>query len=418
MKFRTNIDLLQNELQNGVIENLSSAPSTPVSGQIYYNNVDNSFYGYDGSNWVLLSGAESSFSGNVIVDATGTDNYIGSSTPAVISYDRSVIYLVTFENANTITNPTLDIESIGELNIVKSDETGIIDLEIGDIQPAVQYFLLWDGDPSIQLFTQDPNEEPGTYTNLNPVPITLGGVQAGMVFNNTTFSQVFNTLFYPYLVPQFTSFAISGQSLTMEVGDSIVAGSKTYTWGTNNSGNITPNTIRIRNGSTIILDNSPNDGSQVINLASPITKTTVASNSWDIRATRTNGSYMTRTMTVWWYFRHFYGTSSSATLLEADIQDLESSFLGTVTTGNYNFGASKYKYFAFPNTATNPVLFKDTATNLAIAMADASDGYTDTNSGVYTFQLVSVTNPYGVTIDYRVYRTKYQLGSSIQINIS
>lgn len=418
MKLGNHLDFNQYELQNGVIENLSSAPSTPFPGQIYFNTTDNLFYLFDGTNWVSLNNPIPELNTNVNVTFTGTDTYTGVGTPTITSYDTSTIYICTFENANTSTTPTIDVDGVGVLTVVKSDETGIIALEVGDIQPAVSYFLVWDGDTSIQLYTQSPTAEPGTYTNLNPVPTTIGGIPAGSTFNNTTYSQIFDTLFYPYMVPNFTSFAISGQSLTLEVGASIAAGSKTYTWGTTNPGNIQTNTIRIRNGATVILDNSPNDGSQVINLASPITKTTVASNSWDIRATRTNGSYMTRTMTVWWYWRHYYGTSINTTLTESDIEALTSSFLGTVITGNYNFIAGGYKYFAFPNTAANPVLFKDTTTNLAIAMADASDGYTDTNAGVYPFQFVSVTNTYGVTINYRVYRSKYILGSSIQINIT
>lgn len=418
MKLGNHLNFNQYELQNGVIENLSIAPSNPIPGQVYFNTTDNLFYLFDGTNWVSLNNPPSSLSGNVDVTCTGTDTYIGVGSQLVSDYNTSTIYICTFENANTSTTPTIDIDGAGVLTIVKSDETGIIALEAGDIQPLVSYFLVWDGAASIQLYTQTPTADPGTYTNLNPVPTTIGGISAGVTFNNTTYSQVFDTLLYPYMVPNFTSFAITGQALTLEVGASIAAGNKTYTWGTTNSGNIQTNSIRIRNGATVILDNSPNDGSQVINLASPITKTTVASNSWDIRATRTNGSYMTRTMTVWWYWRHYYGTSINTTLTESDIEALTSSFLGTVITGNYNFIAGGYKYFAFPNTAANPVLFKDTTTNLAIAMADASDGYTDTNAGVYPFQFVSVTNTYGVTINYRVYRSKYILGSSIQINIT
>lgn len=417
MKLGNHLNFNQYELQNGVIENLSIAPSNPISGQVYFNTTDNLFYLFDGTNWVSLNNPPSSLSGNVDVACTGTDTYIGVGSQLVSNYNTSTIYICTFENANTSTTPTIDIDGAGVLTIVKSDEIGIIALEVGDIQPLVSYFLVWDGAMSIQLYTQTPTADPGTYTNLNPVPTTIGGISAGVTFNNTTYSQVFDTLLYPYMVPNFTSFTITGQALTLEVGASIAAGSKTYTWGTTNSGNIQTNTIRIRNGATVILDNSPNDGSQVINLASPITKTTVTSNSWDIRATRTNGSYMTRTMTVWWYYRHYYGTSINPTLTETDIEALTSNFLGTTITGNYNFLAGGYKYFAFPNTAPNPTLFKDSTTNLAIAMADATDSYTDTNAGIYSFQLVSVTNTYGVTIDYRVYRSKYILGSSIQINI-
>lgn len=45
------INLQQNELQNAVIQNLASAPSTPVEGQIYYNTTDDRLYVYTGAEW-------------------------------------------------------------------------------------------------------------------------------------------------------------------------------------------------------------------------------------------------------------------------------------------------------------------------------------------------------------------------------
>lgn len=54
MKYFSNIDLNKNELQNARIQNLGTAPASAVKGQIYFNNVDNLFYGFDGASWINL----------------------------------------------------------------------------------------------------------------------------------------------------------------------------------------------------------------------------------------------------------------------------------------------------------------------------------------------------------------------------
>lgn len=83
IKYLTGIDLVKNELQNAVIQVLTTAPASPKEGQIYYNSTDKFIYRYDGSDWgpVGVVYNQDSTTGAVI---TGLDNKGDVTTTNVI----------------------------------------------------------------------------------------------------------------------------------------------------------------------------------------------------------------------------------------------------------------------------------------------------------------------------------------------
>lgn len=68
--FHTAVDLNKNELRNARVQNVSASPSSPVSGQLYYDTDDNILYWWNGSSWVSASGGASGIPGT-IMDAKG-----------------------------------------------------------------------------------------------------------------------------------------------------------------------------------------------------------------------------------------------------------------------------------------------------------------------------------------------------------
>ncbi len=59
-----NININQNELRNAVVQNLGTAPGTPLAGQIYYDTGTNKIKLYNGSSWLTVP------------DGTGANNYL------------------------------------------------------------------------------------------------------------------------------------------------------------------------------------------------------------------------------------------------------------------------------------------------------------------------------------------------------
>jgi hypothetical protein len=239
-----------------------------------------------------------------------------------------------------------------------------------------------------------------------------------MTFTGATMQQMWDTLLYPYMNPAFGSFLIAGQSATLEVGATITGGSRTFNWSTSYSSNILPNTVKIKNLNTNVIISTPatgiaNDGSEVISIAS-VTRTSAGSQSWAIYATTNRNIVISRTFTVTWYNRIYWGTSSLTALTATALTGLTGTVLTTSALRTYNFAGGDYKYICIPTALANPVLFKDASTNLTVAMAGPSDGYTILNNGNYVRQVV-VTNAYGVNITYDVYRTKNTLGGAIDI---
>jgi hypothetical protein len=242
--------------------------------------------------------------------------------------------------------------------------------------------------------------------NTTPTPAALGGIPAGTTFDNVPVEIVLRDLLYPYQAPAFSSFAISGQTTSLEVGATVLGTSRTFTWGTSNSSNVATNSIEIQNitgGVVSLASGLANDGNEVVSFTN-VTKTTAVSHVWRIRANNTNSVNFTRDFTVTWQWRRYFGESTNTTLNETEIKALRVTGLVSGFAGNYAFNAGGYKWLAYPTVFGTATTFKDTSTNLDVPFEAPT--------------IVSITNSFGVVQDYRVHRTTNILGSAITIAVS
>lgn len=303
-------------------------------------------------------------------------------TVSVVVPDKNVVVLPD-ESVVSVTHEQTDVVVVDNESHVSSEETHIHVVTMGQAGPAGY------GDAD--------------YNRATPVPTTIGGVSAGHTFAGTV-QDALDTLFYPYQAPAFSSFSFS-QTSPLEVGDTIAAGTKTFTWATSNSSNVQANTIKIDDitASTNLLTGGANDGSEALGIGA-ITKTSATSHTWRITGTNTNASNFTRDFSVSWQWRRFYGESTTATLVEADVEALRVTGLATNFTGTFSFVGGGYKWIAYPTAWGLKTTFKDTATNLDVAMQAA-----------YT---LAITNTFGQTTNYYVHRTTNILGGAINIAVS
>lgn len=164
----------------------------------------------------------------------------------------------------------------------------------------------------------------GKYTNGQTVPA-----------NGKTAREVILDVAIEYLAPSFSSFSVSGQATTIEVGTTL-SGNRTFTWGTNNASNVQANSIAIRNvtANTLIGSGLANDGSEVLGIGSILLNTEGATQSFRGEGVNTqSNAFQSSNFTITSRFNRFYGAVASSPTNSAQVRALPT---GEFQTGNSN----------------------------------------------------------------------------------
>ena len=115
LSYLTDINLNKNELQNAVIQNLASAPSSPVEGQIYYDSTvgDKAIYVYNGSNWISVGGDITGVDITAGTGLTGSVTTTGGQHTQTINLADTAVTAGSYGSATAI--PVITIDAQGRI---------------------------------------------------------------------------------------------------------------------------------------------------------------------------------------------------------------------------------------------------------------------------------------------------------------
>jgi hypothetical protein len=280
---------------------------------------------------------------------------------------------------------------------------------------------------NVEVTSKGPKGDPGDggnttalYNNAEETTATVGGIAQGSTFVNQTMQQMWDALLYPYQDPSFTSFAISGQGNNVECGDRI-GPNPTFTWTVSNGDNIEDGSVSITDvtaSATVSIGNNY-DASPLATTYAAVGLDAPGSYTFKIQGENTDSETFSRTKNYTFYFNGYAGPNTSETLNETQIEALQIG--GQIGGGTFTLNALSggYKFFAFPiySGAFQPDTFKlDNGTN--VPMVNNEGSYTTANGNGFYYDTVSVTNSFGVTTDYAVYRTVNILNGQTIIIVS
>lgn len=310
---------------------------------------------------------------------------------------KSVV--VNGKTGNTI---TINADDISDASTTKKFVTNTEKTKIALIQNNLGGDVFLTGDGSYKSIDLQ-----ATYSGVSTSNVTVGGLPAGSSVAGLTIGEIIEKMIFTYLSPAFSSFSISGQPTTIEVGTSL-SGSKTFTWSTSNSSNVQPASIQVRNvnSNALIATGLTNDGSDSINIGT-ISNTSPISQSFRAEGINTNSIQFTSSnFTVNSIYPFFYGRSATIPIVNSSLLTGGTKVVASSTgTISIIFNAdSEYIWFAHPASNTTKTVWFASALN--------TGGIGGVSNLFGSPSTVSVTTMNWGGVSYKVYVSNYATSTS------
>lgn len=254
----------------------------------------------------------------------------------------------------------------------------------------------------------------GTLINLVGITENFGNIHAGMNFTGTP-QQLAEAMFITYQAPYFNGFALdSSGSYVVVAGTQFPTSVRTFTWGTGNSSNVAPNTVKIGDSTlgTVLADHLANDGTEQINVPG-YTLDKNDSKTFVIEAEDTQGNHFTTSISVTGLIYRYFGSSAfTPTKVKAELASGQPIDTNLLSLG-YELANSKEKNITVDCTGGKYVyyLYDDAYPAPSIVYAGQN------RFSAYTVETVTVTDQFGKQRPYKLLYTGIQYGQAVNVNI-
>jgi hypothetical protein len=269
-------------------------------------------------------------------------------------------------------------------------------IQAKDIRDAV--YTLWERVSDVEVIASQSASASSYYTNLNPVPLTLGGVSAGSTFSEASMQQMWDNLLYPYIKPNST---LSGGN-TRELGSSNAI---TLSWSaTKKTKPITFITLKKSGGviQNVVVTGDSQSGTFETNAVQN------TNTSFTVEVTDSNPTTVSSSTSVSWLNAVYWGKTPTFSLPSMIIsgtkpswadgagvsrsgQESAGKILSGVRNGSYNGinGSGQYLVFAWPSSYGSPSF---TINGLSVS------AYTKIGTSVSVINMYGYSNTYDVWI--------------------